>query len=379
MKAGDRVRGRTKSDRLFYCGVVVEDVGSTQDIVQIQFDDDRPGKISKVPKIWTVPGDNVELYRIPASEQSHAAEQSPDDVIISEGLSWVGKLGGDLDENTGPRATRLLSFGRSPKVYQSGLVLKKDDSFYPQYIFEPEQAMALGLALVKPTISKVSEHKIRVVLVGGGGFTLTTALRHIYTDCLTIDAVELHAAVIEAAHRSFGLPRSAPGLNVVCADGLQYLGDLETESCTTIFVDVVSTDTEDGAPLEFPSIGFLEDGFLTNTVRRSLKFGGIFVVNVIADAENLEMVARKLRTVFGNVQVLATDPNYYFYSRKGAGDEAEFSARELQDLANDAGLGDLAQDILAEVLETDHYRTEEILIGWLSFDEFVCRLKTERA
>ena len=56
--------------------------------------------------------------------------------------------------------------------------------------------MALTLALVQPTISKAPASPQRVVLIGGGGFTLPMALRQDYGDALQIDAVELHAAVL---------------------------------------------------------------------------------------------------------------------------------------------------------------------------------------
>ena len=53
----------------------------------------------------------------------------------------------------------------------------------------------MTLALVKPTISKAPASPQRVVLIGGGGFTLPMALQQDFGEALQVDAVELHAAV----------------------------------------------------------------------------------------------------------------------------------------------------------------------------------------
>ena len=45
-----------------------------------------------------------------------------------------------------------------------------------------------------------------------------------------------------------------------------------------------------------------------------MKPGGVVAMNVIGDAINLASITLKFRHVFGNVHVLATDPNYFFYA-----------------------------------------------------------------
>ena len=106
-------------------------------------------------------------------------------------------------------------------------------------------------------------------------------------------------------------------------------------------------------------------------------------MNVIGDADNLDKLTRRLLSVFGDVHILATDPNYYFFSRKtndkkrGAVSQ-HVTPEELLANAVEAGLSVVSGDCLAlNVARTAHYRDKETLIGWLAADEFLDRCARE--
>eukprot|EP00040_Diaphanoeca_grandis_P019833 m.105046 g.105046 ORF g.105046 m.105046 type:complete len:461 (-) comp27616_c0_seq1:53-1435(-) len=372
---GTRIQARVDDDRLYYSAVVT--VEPSEGIMQVKFDDDREGVYTPVPLEWAKIGEKTELYRILAEDQPPALDQPADDVIVSQGWLWTGDLNSTENNlTTGARRANLLSFGSSPKVYQSGAIVTDDGGFDWTHIFDPEQALALSLALVRPSI-KEAESPHTVVLIGGGGCTMPMAISQLFGSAIKIEVVELHEAVMQAAHRSFGLPRTSPDITPICGDGLAYLNDLAKESRSIILLDVCSTTTEDGAPLEFPSEVFLEDEFLLNGVLRPLRMGGVFAMNVIANAVNLERIALKLKKIFGNVHVLATDPGVFFFSKKGPSDEVSHS--ELFALAESAGLIAIAADVLEyAVLRTDTYRDEKTMVGWLGCAEFLNRINNER-
>lgn len=106
-------------------------------------------------------------------------------------------------------------------------------------------------------------------------------------------------------------------------------------------------------------------------------------MNVIGDADNLDQLTRRLSSVFGDVHILATDPNYYFFSRKTNDGNRRAVAKhvtpeELLDSAVEAGLSVVSGDCLAlNVAKTAHYRDKETLIGWLPAHEFLDRCTRE--
>lgn len=113
-----------------------------------------------------------------------------------------------------------------------------------------------------------------------------------------------------------------------------------------------------------------------------LKPGGVFGMNVIGDALNLAKVTYKLQLLFGDVHILATDPNYYFFARRavdGASTRtSSVSPDELVERATAAGLDNIGGDLLRhDVARTEHYRVEEMLIGWLGAAEFLDRCTRE--
>lgn len=149
-----------------------------------------------------------------------------------------------------------------------------------------------------------------------------------------------------------------------------------------MLVDVCAHDAEDGAELELPSPPFVDETFLKGDVHRVLRSGGVFAMNVIGDALNLAKLTYKLQLIFGDVHILATDPNYYFYSRRTEGEPAGrtvvVSPEELVAKAEKAGLDRVGGDLLRhDVARTQHYREEETLIGWLGPTEFLDRCLKE--
>lgn len=374
---GARVQARIDDDRLFYSATVT--TAPIKGIMQVKFDDDKPGVLTSVPVEWAKIGEKREILRILAADQKTISDQPADDVIVSEGYLWIGRLNGLAhDKTTGPRLARLMSFGCSPKVYQSGVVLSDAGGFEWDHIFDPEQALALALSMTEPKITN-ADAPPTVVLVGGGGCTLPMAVREIFKAALKIEVVELHEAVMTAAHKCFGLPTTSPEIIPICGDGLLHLNNLSSESRSAILLDVCSTATEDGAPLEFPHRSFLEKEFLLNGVLRPLTQGGVFAMNVIGNAENLSNIATKLKGIFGNVHILATDPNFFFYCKKGPSSNDVITPEDIVDLAKASGLYELAVDVMQYgVLETSSNRETQSMVGWLGYDEFVRRIRLER-
>jgi len=126
-------------------------------------------------------------------------------------------------------------------------------------------------------------------------------------------------------------------------------------------------------------------------------------MNVIGDESNLHNLTERLLRVFGDVHILATDPNYYFYSRKCCDNDAAAAAAadvgvssggvastrgvrgrghvspdELMVSAAKAGLSEVSGDCLdLNVATTERHRRNETLIGWLAADEFLDRCTRE--
>lgn len=186
---------------------------------------------------------------------------------MTESVMWQGSISArECDADTGPRTARLLSFGMSPKVYQSGVIVRRNGSLnwcgsYPpllhrlvsarplvilisawpstdigcrDHIFDPEQGLALGLALMSPPLTQHTAEHAKIVVLGGGGGTLTMALHSLYGGKLQQDMVELDPNVITAAHEIFGLEKDHPSISVHCANGLDFLAAAESSSCVSL-------------------------------------------------------------------------------------------------------------------------------------------------
>eukprot|EP00040_Diaphanoeca_grandis_P006576 m.37929 g.37929 ORF g.37929 m.37929 type:complete len:457 (-) comp17790_c0_seq1:195-1565(-) len=377
---GARVQARMEDDRLFYSAVVV--TLPINGVMEVKFDHDTDPVGTPIQVNWVQLGDRREIYRVLAADQPHIVNVPVDDVIVSEGLLWFGDLNCHLDNSFhGARRALLLSFGGSPNVYQSGVISQKDGTLDYTHIFDNIQALALSLALVSPDINEAcSDNPLKVVMIGGGGCTMPMAVRHRFGCAVKFEVVELHGAVVDVARRSFGVPTHSPDMVSICGDGIHFLTNLSADSRNVIVFDVCSASTVDGADLEFPDESFLDQELLTHGVLRPLKRGGVFALNIFGSSATIARVCVKIKELFGNVQVLATFGNYFFYAIKGGDDSSNLTSTQLADVANASAVGKIARDVIEYSVErTQYYRECGVLVGWLGADELLLRLKTEIA
>jgi SAM-dependent methyltransferase len=223
---------------------------------------------------------------------------------------------------------------------------------------------------------------MHVAVLGGGGGTLAMALAEALPK-VTVDLVELHGAALAVAQTHFGVPRGGSDrIRLHHMDALEFMAKADDQTFDAVMIDVCGADAEDGAPLELPPREFVDERFLQNEVFRTLRPGGVATVNVLGDSTNLTSIALKFKAVFGRVQVLASDPNHYFFARKGldGGRDAlpDLSPEAVVAAASAAGVARVARDVIQmDILATAENRKEEMLVGWLSCAEFLERLKTE--
>lgn len=115
----------------------------------------------------------------------------------------------------------------------------------------------------------------KVLLVGLGGGSMVHFLKH-YDPGVKVDAVEIDPAVVKIADEYFGI-RSEGNVNVVTADGFEYLTNAKTQY-DVIYMDAFlksSNDTDStGAPLRLRTLQFYE------AVSKKLKPGGLVVFNL---------------------------------------------------------------------------------------------------
>eukprot|EP00039_Didymoeca_costata_P023687 m.7920 g.7920 ORF g.7920 m.7920 type:complete len:380 (+) comp3800_c0_seq2:266-1405(+) len=374
---GDIIQARSsRKDRLFY-DARVEEVDDKKHELVVRFDDD--GDQQRINFTWAIKGSKKIIH----IEEALDGEPLCCNVIVSEGYLWSGIRTGSNGETKpgkmkpGPRRARLLSFESSPKLYQSGVIIREDDRGYDwTHIYEPEQALLLCLCLVDFDICKMKTDGTRhqVLILGGGGATLPMAMLQFLPPTISCDVVELHGAIIRCAQKYFGAQHEH--FTTHQSHGLAYLSECKDAMYSAILVDVCSSNAEDGAPLELPPAEFVLKDNLSKS-HAKLCDGGIFGMNVLADAQHLEDLTNNLRNIFGNVYILATDPNYFLFSKKG-GKDVNIEPSEVISLAISHGLMDVCEDVLGEVALTSHYRDDETLIGWLHAPEFLERMKVEK-
>lgn len=178
------------------------------------------------------------------------------------------------------------------------------------------RAMPVGLLL--------AERLERVLIVGLGGGTIPSFLRHYYPS-LQIDVVELDPEVVVAAKKFFGF-REDERMRVVVQDGRKYIQE------TKLRYDVIFLDAF-GAENVPPPLSTRE--FLQAT-RRALAPGGLVVGNIWSRASNplYDSMIRTYQAVF---------PSLYILEVPGSGNRIVFALpRKLtiakQELARRASL-----------------------------------------
>ena len=156
----------------------------------------------------------------------------------------------------GGRPARVLYSGQR-QAAQSGLA--QDDN--PHLLFDYNQRL---FELINGTLPR------RLLLIGGGTYTLPTALLAAISD-IVVDVVEIDAGLDDLARRYFGL-RDNPRLNIIHADGRQFL-DRNRQTYDMIVVDAfVHSDT----PNDLTTIDAVK------TYRRNLTPAGLFARNIIS-------------------------------------------------------------------------------------------------
>lgn len=171
--------------------------------------------------------------------------------------------------------TRTLRFDSS---LQSAMRIR--DPFHTEYPYT--DYLQLGLAY-NPTAREV-------LFIGlGGGSAPKRVLRDF--PGLRLHAVEIDSAVVDVAHRFFGLPRT-PRLGVTVEDGRRFLvrDDRQWD------VIVIDTFYADSIPFHMTTVEFLE------LVRSRLAPGGVVVTNVIGSVSGPDSkLFRAMYRTYGNV------------------------------------------------------------------------------
>ncbi len=180
------------------------------------------------------------------------------------------------------RAARVL-FSGDQQAAQSGIALdgKPDLLFdYNQRLFE----LAEG---IKPT---------RILLIGGGMFTLPTALlRALPTTLITV--VELDAELASVAAHYFGLQPNER-LQIVHDDGLAYLSHTD-EHYDLVIIDAYTHDSAEPSLAGDQAIGFMQNVLAPK---------GLLAVNSIATfygrrSEGLHQLLGRYESVYSYVEV----------------------------------------------------------------------------
>jgi len=148
------------------------------------------------------------------------------------------------------------------------------------------RAMPVGLLL--------AERPERVLIVGLGGGTIPSFLRHYYPR-LKIDVVELDPEVVTAAKKFFGFQEDQ-NLRALVQDGRKYIEE------TKIRYDVIFLDAfgADNVPPPLTTRQFLQ------ACRRALAPGGLVVGNIWSRASNplYDSMIRTYQDVFETVYIL---------------------------------------------------------------------------
>jgi hypothetical protein len=182
----------------------------------------------------------------------------------------------------GGRPARVLYSGRR-QAAQSGIALDSNSHL----LFDYNQRL---LELI------IGRRPSRLLLIGGGAYTLPTALLANLSD-ISIDVVEIDGGLDEIARRFFGL-RSDPRLRLIHADGRQYLND-NSQPYDMIVIDAFMHAS---TPNELTSKDAVE------AYRNNLTSDGLFARNVISAylgeaAMPLHQQARYLDDLFEAVEI----------------------------------------------------------------------------
>ena len=249
--------------------------------------------------------------------------------------------------NPAPRRRRrvlLLTFERSPTLYQSAVALERhaspphdedppDQDPIPVPVpdalvvdhrilpFEQHQCFALVVALAggaPRTRTPPPTRRLSLVALGGGGCAFPASASRVFPALVDVVAVEIDEDVVAAARDHFDAV-DGPNFRLVVGDAATHLNAVEDGSVDALVVDVADADADadaddDDEGLVLPPPSFASEAFLAGHARRCLRTdGGVCVLNALGGRTALRRLAATFRTCFPAVAVLCTDPNYLFF------------------------------------------------------------------
>lgn len=140
----------------------------------------------------------------------------------------------------------------------------------------------------------------RLLMIGGGVYTLPTALLHALPD-IKIDVVEIDTGLDQIAEAFFGLQHD-PRMNIFHQDGKQYLIN-NTKPYEMIIIDAFTQ-------LQIPKS--LAQNDMPQLISRNLTKDGVFAMNIIAAyygrrAENLHHFYRQYVSTFAAATLYPAD------------------------------------------------------------------------
>eukprot|EP00282_Hemiselmis_andersenii_P016657 CAMPEP_0114129700 /NCGR_PEP_ID=MMETSP0043_2-20121206/11614_1 /TAXON_ID=464988 /ORGANISM="Hemiselmis andersenii, Strain CCMP644" /LENGTH=321 /DNA_ID=CAMNT_0001222991 /DNA_START=261 /DNA_END=1226 /DNA_ORIENTATION=+ len=210
----------------------------------------------------------------------------PGDMIFSQesecGAGSVQVWERDFEEEAG-KVMRTLWFSGSPEVWQSAVVLNKEDSV-PDFKRAPTFHSCKGLALAAALPPSVKN----ILLIGLGGGALAGWLLENHAELERLVACDLDPAVAVAAQRCFlGSYGEDSRLEIHVGDGVEYAKQDDAGKFDLIIVDAsesAETGSDDGAA----ALGVWAPPRVLRTVacyqalREVMNENGVLAVNVLA-------------------------------------------------------------------------------------------------
>lgn len=193
------------------------------------------------------------------------------------------------------REARVLFSGEN--AGQSG-VARDDD---PELLFDYNQRFLEIAESLRPE---------RVLIIGGGAFTLPSAL-HARFPGVSVDVVEIDPLLYDLARRYFAAPEQGDRFRVITGDGRAYVDRTDTS------YDLIILDAFTGYDIPQPLI----TAEAADAYRSRLTTGGVLTVNFIASYRSLRpTLAHRLDATFGtafaSVTMYPADRGYWTHAEQ---------------------------------------------------------------
>lgn len=140
-------------------------------------------------------------------------------------------------------------------------------------------------------------HSVRHMLtIGLGGGSIAKYV-HAYCPEIESKVIEINPRIIQVAHNQFCVPENDERLEVIEADGLQYLAE-HKEVADVLMIDAFDSN---GIPPDFCSQDFFDQ------CADSLKYDGILVINLWGSDKNFDIYLSRIEQSFaGKALILPT-------------------------------------------------------------------------